>query len=54
MKKFTEEKAKAYFLQIVKGVEYLHSQSIIHRDIKPENLLFEGETIKIIDFGWCV
>ena len=30
-----------------------HKLGIIHRDLKPENLLlFEGEVVKVTDFGW--
>ncbi|VEU21140.1 DEKNAAC102082 [Brettanomyces naardenensis] len=39
---------------IVNGLEFLHSQSIVHRDIKPSNLLVDYRgTVKISDFGTC-
>lgn len=47
-----EEKAKKYFCDVVKGLEYMHSKQIIHRDIKPDNLLVsEDDTVKICDFS---
>ncbi|KAF3038154.1 hypothetical protein E8E12_007306 [Didymella heteroderae] len=41
--------------QILKGVEYLHSQDIVHRDLKPDNILMtsldSGARVVITDFG---
>jgi serine/threonine protein kinase len=40
------------FKQLVRGVNYLHSNGIAHRDIKLENLLITSDShLKITDFG---
>lgn len=38
----SEGKIKAYFWDLIQGLEFCHSVAkIIHRDIKPENLLLD-------------
>ena len=40
------------FMEIVKGVDYLHLQNLIHRDIKMPNILLTTNLrVKISDFG---
>jgi len=52
---FTEALAKDYFLPIVNGLRFLHSNNIAHRDMSLENVVVAtGGTCKIIDFGVCL
>jgi len=44
--------ADCYFLQLMRGVEYIHEMGVAHRDLKPENLLLTSHgALKITDFG---
>ena len=51
----TEEKCKKIVVEIVKGLNYVHSQEIVHLDIKPQNIMLvdrkEEFKLKLIDFG---
>ena len=48
----TEETVKFYIIEIILGIEFLHSNNVIYRDLKPENILMDSEGhIKLSDFG---
>lgn len=50
----SQQDAHRYFLQLMNGVEYLHSQGIVHRDIKPENLLLNDRGLFSAYCDFCV
>jgi len=50
--KFSEEKTRFYFCQLLEALTYCHSNGICHRDLKPENILLDRDgNLKISDFG---
>jgi cell division cycle 2-like protein len=49
---FNLSQIKCLMIQLLKGVEYMHTKWIIHRDLKTSNLLFDIRgVLKIGDFG---
>eukprot|EP00277_Geminigera_cryophila_P006267 CAMPEP_0179423548 /NCGR_PEP_ID=MMETSP0799-20121207/11076_1 /TAXON_ID=46947 /ORGANISM="Geminigera cryophila, Strain CCMP2564" /LENGTH=254 /DNA_ID=CAMNT_0021197865 /DNA_START=232 /DNA_END=996 /DNA_ORIENTATION=+ len=50
-----EEEAKEMAVQLLDGLEYLHSHHLAHRDLKPENIMLldrsDRPRVKIADFG---
>ena len=51
--KITAQNFFTLAIQIVRGLEDIHSQGIVHKDINPANIICNPETgsVKIIDFG---
>ncbi|NWU39338.1 CDKL2 protein, partial [Hylia prasina] len=48
------DRVRKYLFQIVRGIAFCHSHSIIHRDIKPENILVsQSGVVKLCDFGFA-
>ena len=48
-----EDRARFYAMDILNGMEFMHSKGIVHRDLKTENMVLSEETghLKIVDFG---
>ncbi|KAM8792435.1 mitogen-activated protein kinase 4-like isoform 1-T1 [Eudromia elegans] len=51
--KLTEEHAKLFMYQLLRGLKYIHSANVLHRDLKPANIFISTEdlVLKIGDFG---
>ena len=48
----TELEVQCYMIQLIKGLQYLHSHRIIHRDLKLGNLFLNDKMeLKVGDFG---
>ncbi len=48
----TEEHFQFFTYQILRGLKYVHSASVLHRDLKPSNVLLNASCdLKIADFG---
>eukprot|EP01023_Acetabularia_acetabulum_P065651 TRINITY_DN871_c0_g1_i6.p1 TRINITY_DN871_c0_g1~~TRINITY_DN871_c0_g1_i6.p1 ORF type:complete len:530 (+),score=101.03 TRINITY_DN871_c0_g1_i6:188-1591(+) len=52
---YSEADARVCFVQLLKGIQYLHKHKVVHRDLKLENLLLATPDdithVKIADFG---
>jgi len=48
----SDEHCQFFVYQLLRGLKFLHSASILHRDLKPRNLLVNSNCdLKICDFG---
>ncbi|XP_077319131.1 mitogen-activated protein kinase 4 [Lithobates pipiens] len=49
----SEEHAKLFMYQLLRGLKYIHSANVLHRDLKPANIFISTEdlVVKIGDFG---
>ena len=51
-KRFNNDKAKFYAIEIILAIEFLHKKNMMYRDLKPENVLIDKTGhIKLTDFG---
>ncbi|XP_028277245.1 striated muscle preferentially expressed protein kinase-like isoform X2 [Parambassis ranga] len=50
--RYSEDDVVGYLVQILQGVEYLHSRRVLHLDLKSDNIMVTNlNAIKIVDFG---
>lgn len=49
----TDGDVRYYIYELLKALDYCHSQGIIHRDVKPQNVIIDHSTrtIRLIDWG---
>lgn len=51
-RRFKEEVAKFYIVEVILALQYLHEKNVLYRDLKPENIVLdESGHLKLTDFG---
>ena len=53
LQNFTDREVKYYLFQLLRAIQYSHSNGIMHRDIKPQNIMYDRQTkkLRLIDWG---
>jgi len=48
-----DDDIRHYMFELLKAVDYCHSQGVMHRDVKPRNVVIDHsqKTLRLIDFG---
>jgi serine/threonine-protein kinase len=47
-----QDRAIHIAIEVLKALEYIHTNGVVHRDLKPENIMVDDDdNIKLIDFG---
>ena len=47
-----KDRAIRIAIEVLKALDYIHSNGVVHRDLKPENIMVDdNDHIKLIDFG---
>lgn len=49
--RLSDQHVKYFLYQILCGVKYIHSASVLHRDLKPSNILLS--TVSDLAVGYC-
>lgn len=51
--KLTDYDVRYYILELLKALDFCHSQGIMHRDVKPHNVMIDHENrkLRLIDWG---
>lgn len=50
---FTSGDVRYYIYEVLKALEYAHSNGVMHRDVKPQNIVvdYEKKKLRLIDWG---
>lgn len=40
-RKFSEEIARIYIIEVMLALEYLHAKNVMYRDLKPDNIMVD-------------